>query len=99
MLKNKKILYNEDIMKNSIKKILDAKDLKEKKDKYSAEFELAKKQALICENTIKKIEARRTEYLEKMSQLQGAYKSIEDLEKIIGVKDLSAKSKGELTKK
>lgn len=73
--------YNKGTMKT-----LDAKALKAKKDNLQAEFEKEKKLALQCEQFIAKANKKREGHLEKMSQLQGAYKAIEDLEKSIGVK-------------
>jgi hypothetical protein len=73
--------YNKGTMKT-----LDAKALKAKKDNLQAEFESEKRQALACEDLVAKATKKREGHLEKMSQLQGAYKAIEDLEKSIGVK-------------
>lgn len=72
--------YNKGTMKT-----LDAKALKAKKDNLQADFEKEKKNALQCEAVIANANKKREGHLEKMSQLQGAYKAIEDLEKSIGV--------------
>lgn len=66
-------------------KTLDAKTLKAKKENLHAQFEEAKKNAVAYENAITKAGAKRDEWIEKMSQLQGAYKTIVELEKEIGV--------------
>lgn len=73
--------YNKNTMKT-----LDAKALKAKKDNLQAEFEKEKKRALSYEDLIKKANEKRDEALDKMTQLQGAYKAIEELERQIGVK-------------
>ena len=86
MSKNKKVLYNEPNMKT-----LDATALRKKKAELDMQFEQIKKQAVSYENIIAKIGKKREECLEKMSQLQGSYRTITDLEKSIGIKpDLSA---------
>lgn len=59
-------------------KTLDAKTLRAKKENLHTQFEAEKKKAVAYENA-------RAQCLEKMSQLQGAYKAIEDLERQIGV--------------
>lgn len=78
-------------------KTLDAKALKAKKDNLLAEFEVAKKNALAYEQTIAKANEKRGEWLEKMSQLQGAFKAVTELEKQIGVtpKEEALSIKGE----
>lgn len=81
--------YNKATMKT-----LDAKALKAKKDNLQAEFEREKKAAVQCEQIIEKVGKKREGHLEKMSQLQGAYKAIEDLEKQIGVKPEPLPEKG-----
>lgn len=95
MSKKSTALYNKDTMKT-----LDARALKAKKDNLQAEFEKAKKTALSYEELIAKANEKRTACLEKMSQLQGAYKAIEELERQIGVKpELPVKGKEKPGKK
>ncbi len=72
--------YNKSIMKT-----LDAKALKAKKDNLHAEFEKEKAQAVSYEQLIASVNEKRNVCLEKMSQLQGAYKAVEDLERLIGI--------------
>lgn len=72
--------YNKSIMKT-----LDAKALKAKKDNLHAEFEKEKAQAVSYEQLIASVNEKRNVCLEKMSQLQGAYKAVEDLERQIGI--------------
>lgn len=60
-------------------KTLDAKTIKAKKENLRVQFEEAKKKALAYEKA-------RAQCLDKMSQLQGAYKAMEELEKDLGVK-------------
>lgn len=74
MLKKSTVSYNKDTMKT-----LDAKAIKTHKENLHAEFEEIKNKAVAYEKA-------RAQCLERMSQLQGAYKAMEDLERQIGVK-------------
>lgn len=81
MSKKSTVSYNKDTMKT-----LDAKALKAKKDNLQAEFEKEKRQALAYEDIIAKANEKRSKCLDRMTQLQGAYKAVEELERQIGVK-------------
>lgn len=73
MLKKSTVSYNKDTMKT-----LDAKAIKTHKENLHAEFEEIKNKAVAYEKA-------RAQCLERMSQLQGAYKAMEDLERLIGI--------------
>lgn len=59
-------------------KTLDAKAIKAHKENLHTQFEEVKQKAVAYENA-------RAQCLEKMTQLQGAYKAMEDLERQLGV--------------
>jgi len=68
--------YNGDTMKT-----LDAQALKIKKENLHVEFEQVKERCLGHEAIIKEHQMHRMQCLEKMSELKGARKALDELEK------------------
>lgn len=81
MSNHKQEAYNKSTMKT-----LDAKALRAHKENLHAEFEKVKAEAVMHEGVIEEANKNRAKCLEKMAQLKGAYKAVEDLERQIGVK-------------
>ena len=80
MLKNTNQLYTKGIMKT-----LDAHALKAHKENLHAEFEKVKAEAVSYENLIQTAQEKRTACIGKMAELKGAFKTISDLERQLGV--------------
>ncbi len=66
-------------------KTLDAIALKAHKENLHAEFEKVKGEAVSYEQLIETAQKKRAVCLQKMTELRGAFKTISDLEKQIGV--------------
>jgi len=64
-------------------KTIDLETLRAKKENLQSSFDRVKEEAVKCERAIESLQAKRAGFLEQMSQLQGAHKTVVELEQSI----------------